>query len=212
MRLKAALLGDLRRIMASEIKGASRGVTRAMKEAANGLKQELRKQVVDAGLGRRVANAWRSRVFPGSGESVEAAAFVWSKAPDIHHAFDVGATIRPRRTRGLLVPTDEARKLARNRRPTPEMIARITGRPLVPVRTRRGTLVLVATLRVRGGKRGGFAAIRSARTRSAVASVVMFVFARRVKLGKRLDVAGAAARWRDRVPDLVLRHYPEEPR
>jgi hypothetical protein len=55
-----------------------------------------RMQITGAGLGTRLANSIRSQTFPRSGESLDAAALVWSKAPVIVGAHDTGPLIRSR--------------------------------------------------------------------------------------------------------------------
>jgi len=54
-----------------------------MRDAAEGLKQDLREDVIAAGLGERLYRTWRGKTFPELGESAEAAAYVWSRAPKI---------------------------------------------------------------------------------------------------------------------------------
>ena len=55
---------------------------------------DWRGQVRGAGLGPRLANTVRQADFPRSGTSLHAASIVWTKAPDILHAFDGGVLIR----------------------------------------------------------------------------------------------------------------------
>ncbi|MEO5338839.1 MAG: DUF6441 family protein [Magnetospirillum sp. WYHS-4] len=58
MRLEAALEGDLKRFLADELKAAEAAVTAGVRAATEGLKQDLRRQIVGAGLGQRLwANA-----------------------------------------------------------------------------------------------------------------------------------------------------------
>lgn len=199
-------------MMAAEIRAAERAVGAGVREAAEGLKHELRRQVVDAGLGRRVANAWRSRVYPQGGASIEAAGWVWSKAPKIHEAFDRGVLIRSRRGVFLAIPTEAAGKRAFGKRITPGLWERKTGLRLRFVYRRGAPSLLVAELRARGGKRGGFAVpgARARKTGRGLATVPIFILVPQVKLRKLLDVAGAAERWRARLPGLVLRYWPEE--
>jgi len=68
-------------MMAAEVAAGERAVTAAMREAGTGLKTAWRTQITGAGLGRRLANSIRNQNFPRSGESLDAAALVWSKAP-----------------------------------------------------------------------------------------------------------------------------------
>ena len=74
-----------------------RAVTAAMDDVTAGLKGELREQITGAGLGTRLANTWRGKRYPESGQSADAVAFVWSKAPAIIDAFERGVTIRSKR-------------------------------------------------------------------------------------------------------------------
>ncbi len=83
MKLKIDVDPDIVAMMAAEVAAGERAVTAAMREAGTGLKTAWRTQITGAGLGRRLANSIRSRNFPGSGESLNAAALVWSKAPVI---------------------------------------------------------------------------------------------------------------------------------
>jgi hypothetical protein len=46
------------------------------------------------GSGERLSRTWRGKTFPEVGESAEAAAYVWSRAPKIVDAFDCGVVIR----------------------------------------------------------------------------------------------------------------------
>src|SRR5579884_2686399 len=86
----------------------ARSVTAAMRQVTEGLKVDLRADVVDAGLGQRLANTWRGKTYPEGGISLEAASFVWSKAPNIVDAFDRGVTIKSSRGPWLAIPTAAA--------------------------------------------------------------------------------------------------------
>ncbi|MGE5770237.1 MAG: DUF6441 family protein, partial [Betaproteobacteria bacterium] len=97
MRLAAAIQGDLQALLKAELRGAERAVTEGVRTATLGLKTELRAQVTGAGLGQRLANTWRSRIYPEGGEqSLSSAGFVWSKAPNLIRLYDEGAIIRSR--------------------------------------------------------------------------------------------------------------------
>ena len=87
---------------------AARSVTGAMREVTEGLKSDLRADVVDGGLGQRLANTWRGKTYPESAVSLEAASFVWSKAPNLVDAFDRGVTIRSKSGFWLAIPTPAA--------------------------------------------------------------------------------------------------------
>ncbi|MGW5960753.1 DUF6441 family protein, partial [Methylorubrum thiocyanatum] len=51
----------------------ARSVTAGMREITDGLKEDLRADVRESGLGQRLANTWRGQTFPRTGESTEAA-------------------------------------------------------------------------------------------------------------------------------------------
>ncbi len=83
-----------------------------MREAGTGLKTAWRVQITGAGLGRRLANSIRSQTYPKAGESLNAAALVWSKAPVIVGAHDTGPLIRSKDGFWLAIPTEAAGKSA----------------------------------------------------------------------------------------------------
>ncbi len=208
-RLRAAVRGDLARLVAAELNAGEQAVTSAMREAADGLKGELRGQVEGAGLGRRLANTWRSLVFPLSGASLRAAGFVFSKAPTLVRVFDEGATIRSPNGHFLAVPLPAAGPP----RITPAEFESNTGLTLRFVfRRGRASLLVADNARV---SKFGFAKTNRTRRRDGSAftrlagraAVPVFVLLPQVTLRKRLDVDGAAAGWIARVPGLVAAHW-----
>jgi hypothetical protein len=84
-----------------------------MREAGTGLKSAWRMQITGAGLGTRLANSIRLASFPKAGESLNAAALVWSNAPVIVGAHDTGPLIRSRNGFWLAIPTAAAGKSSR---------------------------------------------------------------------------------------------------
>lgn len=211
MRLAAALTGDLRRMMAEEVTAAEGAVTAGVREAADGLKAELRGQITGAGLGERLARTWRSEVYPKGKASIGAAGFVWSKAPGIVRVYEEGAVIRSRHGFFLAIPMPAAGKFgAGGKKITPGLWERTHGMRLRFVYRRPGPSLLVAdNLRARIGKRGGFAkaSATALRTGRNLATVPIFVLVPQVSFRKRLDVAGAARKWIGVLPALVIRNW-----
>jgi len=216
MRLEAALRGKLDEILAEELRAGERAVTRGVRDATDGLKAELRQQVTDAGLGRRLAKTWRGEVYPRSGESLGTAGLVWSKAPKIVGTFTRDTVIRSRRGLYLAIPTEAAGRFGAGRRKiTPLGWERRTGMKLRFVYRRNAASLLVADnarLTKRGraraniGRRKGAAFTRlKGRT-----TVPIFILVPQVTLKKRLDVEGPATKWAKRLPGLVDRAWPEE--
>jgi hypothetical protein len=211
MKLSATIIGDLGRIMAAEIKAAEQAVTKGVGEAGDGLKAELRAQITNAGLGPRLARTWRSESYPKGQNSISAAGLVWSKAPGIIRVYENGATIRSTKGFFLAIPTAAAGRLGDGgRKITPGAWERRTGQRLRFVYRRNAPSLLVADdMRARTGKRGGFARGSAAALRSGrgLVTVPIFILVPQVTVRKRLDVAGAAARWQERLPGLVVRNW-----
>lgn len=211
MRLEAALVGDLERCMADEIRVSEAVVTASIREAVDGLKNDLRRQIVKAGLGKRLANTWRGQVYPKGQKSLNAAGLVWSKAPQIVRAHDEGVTIRGKAGLFLAIPTPMAPRQVLGKRVTPGTLEQTWGIRLHFVYRRGQPSLLVATLRAGTGVRGGFRAPSqtSRRTGTGLTSVPMFLLVPQVRLRKKLDVAGAAAKWQAALPQIIVHHFQE---
>ncbi len=212
MKLAAAISGDLRKIMAEEVKEAEDAVTAAMRQAADGLKADLRRQVTEAGMGQRLANTWRAELYPKGRKSIKAAGFVFTRAPTIIRAFDQGAVIKSKHGFWLAIPTPAAGTGARGKRMTPGLWEQMHGSRLRFIYRRGAPSLLVAeNMRARTGKRGGFAkgSASALRTGRGMTNVVMFIMVPQVSLKKRLDVDGVAERWASALPELIVRNWRE---
>lgn len=208
----------IRAVLNETVSDVEKAVTAAMDDVAVGLKTELREQVIGAGLGGRLANTWRGRRYPVSGFSVDAAAFVWSKAPHIIDAFERGATIRSQRGLWLAIPTPAAGATGLDasgakKRITPGGWERRTGLRLRFV-YRRGAPSLLVADDARLGKSGlARSRVRTTKSGNPYVSIngrqtiVVFILVPQVTLRKRLDVEGAGNRWADRVPSLIAQHW-----
>lgn len=133
---------DLGKALVEPEKDIERAVTSGMRDAAGGVKHDLREDVVAAGPGERLSRGWWGKTFPEVGDIAEAAAYVWSRAPKIVDAFDRGVVIRSSRGLFLAIPTAAAGKSGRStigsrEKITPEGWQRRTGLKLLIV-YRRG--------------------------------------------------------------------------
>jgi hypothetical protein len=215
MRLTAAIQGDLQAFLKAELRGAEWAVTSGVRAATNGLKADLRAQVTSAGLGQRLANTWRSRIYPEGQQSLGAAGYVWSKAPNLIRLYDEGAIIRSKQGLYLAIPTPAAGRFAdRRQKITPGAWERIHGIRLRFIYRRSGPSLLVAD-NVRLTARGR-AAANIGRRQGAIYSrlsgrttVPLFILVPQVSVKKRLDVNGAGEKWIRMLPQLVLRHWFE---
>ena len=206
MKLGLDISVDLVAVMAAEIKAGERAVTAAMRDAGTDLKAAWRGQIAQAGLGRRLANSIRSQSYPRAGESLRAAALVWSKAPVIIGAHDTGPLIRSRDGFWLAIPLPAAGKSLRGGRMTPGEWERRRGLRLRFVYRRRGPSLLVADGRL--NSRGLGVGSRS-KTGRGHATVPIFLLLPQVKLAKRLDLARDAERAQAAVPGLIVANWVE---
>lgn len=200
-------LRSLRRGMQREVLNAERAVTAGTREAGDGLKNDWRAQVTAARLGRRLANTIRRRSYPSAGASIDAAALVYSNAPDIVSAFDEGALIRSKDGFWLAIPTEAAGRGSRKSRLTPGEWERRRGLRLRFVYRPSGIGLLVAD-EARVSKRGVAQQKRGKRrkdgTLTGAQTVPIFILVPQVRLAKRLDLDGPARNWGARLPAMIV--------
>ena len=206
MKLKLAIDPDIVNLLAAEVAAGERAVTVALREAGAGLKAAWRGQITGAGLGSRLANSIRFASFPKSGDSLNAAALVWSKAPVIIGAHDTGPLIRSKDGFWLAIPTPAAGKSTRGGRITPGEWERRTGLRLRFIYRRRGASLLVGEGRL--NSKGRAVASRST-TGRGLTTVPIFRLVPQVKLPKRLDLARDVERAVDGVPGRVVANWVE---
>ena len=196
MKLNIEFNPDIVALMKAEVAAGEKAVSAAMREAGTSLKSAWRGQITGAGLGTRLGNSIRLASFPKSGDSLNAAALVWSNAP----------VIRSRDGFWLAIPTPAAGKSTKGGRITPGEWERRTGLRLRFVYRRRGPSMLVAEGRL--NSKGRAVASRS-KTGRGVATVPIFLLVPQVKLRKRLDLARDAERAVDGVPGLIVAKWVE---
>jgi hypothetical protein len=204
---------DPRSVLQRAYDDTEQAVSAAMTDVQAGLKDELREQVVEAGMGARLAKTWRGKRFPESRPSINAAAYVWTRAPDIVDAFERGVPIVARNRRFLAVPTKDAgvsHSTVKNKRLTPAIWETETGVKLrfVP---RGAHALLVADASyvrqpARWRRRKSFKPIRTPLIGGG-RLLVIFVLVPMVHPGKRFVVEGAGNRWADRVSGLIAQHW-----
>ncbi len=215
MKLAATITGSIMAGMETEMRTISKAVTAGIKDAGRGLKSDLRKQVIGAGLGPRLARTWRDRTYPNKGHN--AAAMVWSKAPQIIRTFDEGAVIKSKSGFWLAIPTKQAPKRGvGGKRINPSNFPEHRFGPLRFVYRRgRPSLLVVDGVRInRSGRTGrrakGGAFTKTGRMKQGIATVVMFIMVPQVRLKKRLDVKREIKRWERQLPGLIQQHMRTE--
>ncbi|MEO9781441.1 MAG: DUF6441 family protein [Sedimentitalea sp.] len=201
MKLKLDIDPDLVAMMSAEIRAGEKAVSAAMREAGTGLKSDWRAQITGAGLGRRLANSIRLASYPKAGDSLNAAALVWSKAPEIIGAHDTGPLIRSKDGFWLAIPLPAAGKSTRGGRITPGEWERRRGLRLRFVYRRTGPSLLVAEGRL---NTKGQAVVSRSKTGRGRVTAPIFLLVPQVKLPKRLDLARDAERALASTPELIL--------
>jgi hypothetical protein len=206
MKLTASIVGSLGQLMAEEVRAGEKAASIAVRQAGEGLKAAWRAQIVGAGLGTRLVKTIQSQVYPKSGQSLNAAVVVWSKAPVIVGAHDTGPLIRSRNGFWLAIPTPAAGRSLRGGRITPGEWERRNGLRLRFVYRRSGPSLLVAESRLNTRGR----AVRSrSKTGRGAATVPIFLLVPQVKLPKRLDLVRDAVRAHEALPRLVVGKWVE---
>ena len=204
MKLDLSVSGDIVTAMRAEVLAGEKAVTAAMRAAGNDLKSNWRAKITRARLGQRLANTIRSKTYPAAGESLEAAALIWSNAPQIIGAHDTGPLIRSKDGFWLAIPTPAAGKGTRGKVLTPGEWERRRGLRLRFVYRRGGPSLLVADGRL--NSRGLGVASRS-KTGRGQSTVPIFLLVPQVKLSKRLSLARDAERAQAAIPGLIVSEW-----
>lgn len=198
-------------LLMREVEGEiAKAATAAMRETTRPALMELRDQVTGGGLGQRLANTWRDRVYPEQRESMTPSGYIWSNAPEIIDGFIRGSTIRPVGGAKYLwiptknVPRARGRVNSRGRAikggaMSPDEVENMFNDQLDIRKGKNGTLLAFMDV-VKARKAGAFRPAtkrRMAQGREAK-PVLMFVLRRTVRLPKLLDLQGPADRWASR--------------
>ena len=207
MKLDLSVTGDIVNLMRAEILAGEKAVSVAMRAASTNLKSDWRAQITRARLGQRLANTIRSKTYPAAGESLEAAALIWSNAPQIIGAHDTGPLIRSKDGFWLAIPTPAAGKGTRGKALTPGEWERRRGLRLRFVYRRGGPSLLVADGRL--NSRGLGVASRS-KTGRGQSTVPIFLLVPQVKLSKRLSLARDAERAQAAIPGLIVANWMKQ--
>lgn len=187
MQLKLALQGKLSDVMEKHYADGAKAITLGISAATNGLKSSLREQVRAAGMSSRMANTWRSVVYPKGKNSIRAAGSVYSNAEKIMLGFEYASVIRSHDGLWLAIPTDAIPKKARGQRMTPGLYERIKGVRLQFVYRRHNCSLLVHTKKKK--------------------TVIAFILVPQVKMPKLINFASESEHWQNMVPSLILQNW-----
>ncbi|WIY52457.1 DUF6441 family protein [Devosia sp. YIM 151766] len=211
--IRAVTVGDIAKIMREEFAAGEKAVKSAMSAAGKGIQDGWRSQIMTAGLGLRLPRTIRTRSYPIGQNSMNSAALVWANAPEIISAFDRGVTIRSNDGFWLAIPTPEAGNKGVGRaRITPGGYEQRTGLRLRFVYRENGPSLLVADgarLDSRGRAVMSRAKVRADGTQRGAVTAVIFWLVPQVTLPKKLDLTRDIDTWATRIPDLIVKNWPE---
>lgn len=218
--LRLALVGNLEQHLTAERRELVKALRGGTEDVANLGKKRFRQQILTGGLGVRLSKTWRSKVYPRQNvDTLEPAALIWSKAPQIVSAFSSGEAIRSRRGAGFLaIPTEFApstrRRGARGRRMSMDEFLETFGHDVLTVFEKPGSggrvfyAVAKDGFRRSRGKRGGSRRVK-AKGRIKSEPVLMYTLVKQVRLAKRFDVKRTASVLQQAAPGLIVRRMLE---
>lgn len=206
--ITAVVLGDIAQQMREEYLAGKKAVKAAIMDAGKGLQADWRGQIIAAGLGQRLPRTIRVRAYPPGRPSMNAAALVYTQAPEIISAFDSGVVIRSKVGFWLAIPTEAAgKKGIGGVAVTPANWEQRHGLKLRMV-YRRGRSALLVADGARINSKGRAVMSRS-KTGKGQVTAVIFILVPQVNLRKRLDLSRDAAKWHARIPDMIVQNWPE---
>jgi hypothetical protein len=104
-RLKAAIFGDLDKMMKAALRAAEQASYKALRDTGGALVEDMRGQWRATGYEKSLANSWRLRMYP-NGPSLRGTAFVFTRAPMIMRGHNDGSMISAKGGgRYLAIPT-----------------------------------------------------------------------------------------------------------
>ncbi len=216
MRLQAALIGDLNKIMKQELSDAEKAVSSGMREATDGLKNAMRAQVASAGLGQKLEKSWRGDVYPKGKDSVNAAGHVYTKAAKIMEGFEKATVIRSPDGWWLAIPSENAPKRGNGgKRITPSNFPEAQlGKLRFVYRSGKPSLLVVdnsrasynrKTGRLRGFKKASDKALTKGH---GLTTVVMFFLVPSVSIPKKISFWVQVESWHGKLADLIMKNWP----
>ncbi|MBA5779526.1 hypothetical protein H2509_20540 [Stappia sp. F7233] len=215
--IRLALVGNLAKYLEAERKEVAKAIYDGTLEASEVVRRRLRQQVTGAGLGERLARTWQRKAYPGKGiVTLEPAAIIYSKAPQIIRGFSQGDPIRSSREAGFLaIPTEFTPR--RGRGSAPISMSRFLeefGLDSLRVLPKKGSggrvLYAIAEqgFRRSRGRRGGSRRTK-ARGRIKDERLLMYVLVKQVRLGQRLNIETVRSAAEALYPRLVARKISE---
>ncbi len=197
MRLEAALQGNLQEFIRKQQHAITDATRKTVTDVSLSLRDELREQTEAAGLGR-LGKSWKRKLYID-----DLAALVYTDSPRAILAFEKGGTFVSPDGFWLAIPTENApRKGVGGGRISPSNFPETAlGKLRFVYVSSKLSLLVADNMRARTGKRAGFtkASASALKTGRGFATVPMFILVPRVRVRKRLNLAGVQGKWREKL-------------
>lgn len=199
--------------------------TAAVRDWTADTQDRWRKQIIAAGLGKRLSRTIRSKVYPQSGVSLDPAGMIWTRAPQIIDGHSENRVLRPSGERAadsfsgrvmFALPTLHTPKVG-GRRLTPEEVENRYNQDLILKRGRRGHWLAFIDINYgRWAQRSRLDALgrhvlspRDAHKPKPTKQrlIHVFTFVPDVRMRRRLDLDAIAVIAEARFPVLLSKHW-----
>lgn len=204
MKLEISFADRFGAAISGEIERGGLASAAAMRAAGELLKTRLRTDLRASGIRNpdRIGNTIRSAAYPKRGGSLNAAAIVYAKSPQIVRGLTAGEEIVPAKGRFLVIPNTEVIGRRGRKRWTLRDAAGRFGALSFVARPGGGWFVL-ATLRRGATGRLQKGSARARRIGTGFERVLLFTLVPSVRLRRRLDVEARLAEIGRDVPGLL---------
>ncbi|HAG53536.1 MAG TPA: hypothetical protein DCL21_07100 [Alphaproteobacteria bacterium] len=204
MEFKAALKGDLEKIIEQKNRNVLRAVNRAVTKAGNELKKEMIGQTQRARLGYGLSKSWKVNFYNKSDADKFTKALVYTKSPKIMEGFENAEIRKPTRGRKwIAIPSNNVPKAPGKKRYTPE-----TWKKSFPVlyfaQDTKGKAYLVGQTIHKTNKRGNKVIRKTnSRNESEAETVVYFFLVKQTRHTKKLNFEQASKKAQRKLKDYI---------
>lgn len=181
---------------------SSSAMTKGMKILAEGCKKDIRENIVQAGLGKKLSLTWRSQHYPKNKNSFSPAAFLYNKAPYIVETYETGVTATAKNSKYFAIPTKAAMRRVGRKRITPALWESSGLPPLVFLPRKNGGVLAIRGFVSKSGK-----SFRNSKSfsRGQEKWLVIFVLVKIVRHKKKLKSKAIAFEWFNSYTTIVGR-------
>jgi len=191
MQIKAAIKGDLEKIVQQKNKNILKAVGRAVNRTGNELQREMAGQTQRAGLGHGLSKSWKTKTYNKNAKDKFAKKLVYTDSPKVMEGFETGGVRKPTKGKWIAIPTENVPK-SRRKRYTPENWPK-SYPELYFAQDTNGKAYLVGQTVHKTNKHGKTRISKTSRkTESQAETVIYFFLVKQTKHVKRLSFEHAS--------------------